>query len=109
MVVAVPMSMVTIGAQDRPRHILKPEVIQGEQVHQVDADLVCGLAAVRVQGCQKPQLLVPVKQPHRGVGVSYINGQQHKPLSFFLPILIVFYGITPCRRMQGRDRGKIFR
>ena len=97
------------AAQDRPRHILKPEVIQGEQVHQVDADLVCGLAAVRVQGCQKPQLLVPVKQPHRGVGVSYINGQQHKPLSFFLPILIVFYGITPCRRMQGRDRGKIFR
>ena len=97
------------AAQDRPRHILKPEVIQGEQVHQVDADLVCGLAAVRVQGCPKPQLLVPVKQPHRGVGVSYINGQQHKPLSFFLPILIVFYGITPCRRMQGRDRGKIFR
>ena len=83
--------------------------VSGEQVHQVDADLVCGLAAVRVQGCQKPQLLVPVKQPHRGVGVSYINGQQHKPLSFFLLILIVFYGITPCRRMQGRDRGKIFR
>ena len=54
------------AAQDRPRHILKPAVIQGEQVHQVDADLVCGLAAVRVQGCQKPQLLVPVKQPHRG-------------------------------------------
>ena len=37
------------AAQDRPCHILKPEVIQGEQVHQVAANALCMFAALSLR------------------------------------------------------------
>ena len=55
-----------------------------QQVHQVDADLICRLSAVRIQGRQKPQFLVLVEQAHGGIGVANIDGKQHKDASPFL-------------------------
>ena len=52
-------------------------MVQCEQIHQVDADLIRRFAAVCIQRGQELQFFLPVKKADRGVGVAYINGQQH--------------------------------
>ena len=69
-------------AQDSPGDILITEMIQGKEVHQVDADLVRGLPAVRVQRGQKAKGFVLVEKAHGGIRVAYINGKQHGKRSF---------------------------
>ena len=74
-------------------------MIQREQVHQVNTDLIGGLSAVRVQIRQKTQIFLLIKQPYRGGGIAYINRQQHPgdPLSLAYRF---YYGITTFRCLQ---------
>ena len=63
--------------------------VSGEQVHQVDADLIRRFAAVGVDGGEKQEFPRLVKQPHRYVGISDVDRQQHgkfppRSSSFFL-------------------------
>ena len=65
-------------AQDGAGYICITVMIQCKQVHQVNADLISGFAAVCIQRGQKAQVLILVKQPHGGRRIAHVDGQKHR-------------------------------
>ena len=60
--------------KDGAADVVDVAAVQRKQVHQIDADLVRRLAAVRVQRRQKTQFPRLVKQAHGNVGIADVNG-----------------------------------
>ena len=78
------------AAKDSAGDILVAEVVEGEEIHQVDADLVGGLPAVRVQRGQETKVFLLVKQPNGGVGVAHVDGKQHGGRSFLFCLILIY-------------------
>ena len=65
------------AGKDGTGDVLQIIAVQCKQIHQVDADLIRRFAAVGVDGGEKQELPRLVKQPHRYVGISNVDRQQH--------------------------------
>ena len=63
--------------EDGTGDVLQIIAVQCKQIHQVDADLIRRFAAVGVDGGEKQEFPCFVKQPHRYVGISNVDRQQH--------------------------------
>jgi hypothetical protein len=62
-------------------------VVQGEDVHQVDADLIRRLSAVCIDRGKKLQLTVFTEQSHGNIGITHVNGKQH----FVFPSPVIYH------------------
>ena len=77
------------AGKDGTGDVLQIIAVQCKQIHQVDADLIRRFAAVGVDRGEKQEFPRFVKQPHRYVGISDVDRQQHgkfppRSSSFFL-------------------------
>ena len=88
-------------AQNSAGNVGEAIAVKGEEIHQVNGDLIGGLAAVGVQRRQKAQRLVPVEKPHGSVGVANINGKQHRKIPLSADCLTVPWYHAPSPLARG--------
>lgn len=80
------------AGENSPGDLADIVAIESKQIHKVNADLVCGLTTVRVDGGQEFEIPALSKEANTDVGVPNVNSKQHtgSPFRFFFIITRFF-------------------
>ena len=58
-------------------YVLQVKTIQRENIHQINADLICGFTTVCINRSQKMQFPLPAEKADGNVGIANVDCQQH--------------------------------